>query len=327
MLGGDRINIKINELNDLKLFSHMNILTQILSITLKIDLYKKIGQKKYTITDLAELVNCYPDRLKRILDLLVDVGLIIYENGEYSNSRIAYKYLNGLYNNRLKGNISYFLQEDKIINYISKNEINNSSQDKETVQEYLERMDFNSRYSAYWLWKRLKPSGEKYFLDVGCGSGIFSFIMCEYNEQLHADCIDQNEVIKIVNKKIKQKELEDRISTRVCNIKDEDFTNGHTYDYILMSNILHFLSPDEIDKVLQLSYSALRKDAKLIISDVFPVENDIETLCYSFMWMQDTNVLLIEKDELLKKLSNYKYLKIETFKIENTPSTFLIAQK
>lgn len=327
MIGGDCINIKINELSDLKLLSHMNIISKILLITLRINLYKKIGQKKYTIADLAELVNCYPDRLKRILDLLVDIGLIVYENGEYSNSKIAYKYLNGFYNQGLKDNISYFLHEEELLNYISKSQIPNPPHGKETVREYLERMDFNSRYSAYCLWKKLKPSGEKYLLDVGCGSGIFSFIMCQYNKYIHADCIDQNEVITIINEKIKEKELEDRISTRICNIKNEDFTNGNTYDYILMSNILHFLSSNELDKALRLSYTALRKDAKLIISDVFPVKDDIETLCYSFMWMQDTNVLLLEKDVLLNKLSNYNYRKIETFKMENTPSTFIIAQK
>lgn len=242
----------------------MNILTNILSITLKIDLYKKIGQKKYTIKELSQLVNCYPDRLKRILDLLVDVGLINYENEEYSNSNIAYKYLTGFYNNKLDGNLSYLLQENRILNFILKSEINVPSKCKETVQEYLARMEFNSRYSAHWLWKKLKPSGEKFFLDVGCGSGIYSFVMCEYNECLHADCIDQHEVITIIDEKIKQKGLENRISTRVCNVKTEDFTNGYIYDYILMSNILHFLSPNEIDKALQLSCNALKKDGKLL---------------------------------------------------------------
>lgn len=325
--GGDHINIKINELNDLKLFSHINILSNILLVTLRIDLYKKIGQKKYTITELSNLLNCHTDRLKRILKLLVDIGLINYENEEYSNSKLSYKYLTGLYNNRMEGNLSYFPQEDKIMKFILKCESRPMTQCKESVGKYLERMEFNSRYSAYWLWKKLKPSGKKYFLDVGCGSGIFSFVMCERDKYLCADCIDQYETILILNEKIKQKGLENRIKTRVCNIKNNDFTNGNTYDYILISNILHFLSSEEIDRVLQVSYNSLEKDGKIIISDVFPIDNDIETLCYSFMWMQDIGVLLLEREEIIKRLSINKYKKIEEFRIKNIPSTFLIAQK
>lgn len=321
--------IKINELNDLKLFSYMSVISKILSITIEMDLYKIIGQKKYTILYLSELVDCHPDRLKHILDLLVYIGLLNYENEQYSNSPIAYQYLCGNYTDGQRCNLwFYYLQEDKIFNYILKNDYSACPQYKEEVNDFLERMDSISRYSAYWLWKKIKPAGTKYLLDVGCGSGIFSFIMCEYNQYLHADCIDvQNDIISFVNKKIQQKGLENRVSAKVCNIKYENFTDGKKYDYILMSNILHYMSIDQIDRTLQIGYDALRNGGMLVIGDVFPIKDDIETLCYSFMWMQYEEIQIPDKDSILNILSNNKYTKVETFKIGSTPSTFIIAEK
>ena len=323
------MRLQIEDLNDLKLFSYMNVISKAISVTLKLDLYRIIDQKKYTVSQLSELVDCHSDRLKHILDMLVYIGLLNHEYEEYFNSPIAYQYFCGSYIDGQKSNLwFYYSQEDKIMNYILKNKYNPSLQPKEVVHEFLERMDSSSRYSAYWLWKKLKPSGTKYLLDVGCGSGVFSFAMCENNEYLHADCVDeQNDVITFVNEIITQKGLGNRVSARRSNVKNDDFTNGNQYDYILLSNILHYMTSPEIDRILQLSYDGLKEGGKLIIGDVFPIKDDIETLCYSFMWMQNEEIQILDNDLILSKLSDHKYIKTDLFKVGSTPSTFIIAEK
>ncbi len=323
------MNIRINELNDLKLFSYISVISKIISITLKMDLYKIIGQNKYIISELSELLDCHPERLKHILDLLVYIGLLNYEGEQYSNSPIANQYLCSNYTDGQKCNLwFYYLQEDKVFNYILKHEHSLCVQYKEEVNDFLERMDSISKYSAYWLWKKLKSTGTKYFLDVGCGSGVYTFVMCEYNKYLHADCVDvQSDIISFVNEKIKQKGLENRVSAKVCNVKCDDFTDGKKYDYILMSNILHYLPLEQVSKTLQIGYDALNEGGKLIIGDVFPIKDDIETLCYSFMWMQHEEIRLLEKDFVLDILSKNKFTKVEVFKIGRAPSTFIIGEK
>lgn len=320
------MDLKISKLSDLTILSHMPIITNVLQISFKLDLFKKLGKDECSLEDIAMRVECYPDRLERILDVLVMVSLIKHEKGKYINTDISYKYLTGLYNTKLDRNMENALNDKSILKFISKKEIIDEKEEDENLHSFLETMDFSSKYSAYQLWRELRPQGNKVMLDVGCGSGIFSFIMCKYSKNMRAVCIDNEEVLKILSTKIEGNGLSDRITMQVCDISESDFTNGCRYDYILLSNILHFFSEDGIKRILQLCFSALNKGGKLIINDVFLLKDEDETLLYQLKWMT-MDVLFIDKQRLQDEILKLGFKNIKSFKIQHTPLSFIIAEK
>lgn len=306
------------------------MVTVAFNVSLQIEIYEMLGNGKYSLEELALRVNCYPDELEKILDLLVAVHLLEFKDGIYSNTEISLRYLTGLHNSKLNDLFRYSMKSkfntETVLNIISGRKSPDIVDHEGELESYMEAMDVGSKYAAYRLARELKPEGSKLLLDVGCGSGIYSITMCKFYKNLKAECVDHSETLKIVKRKIEESGLNNRIIARPCDISQKDFTDGRCYDYILLSNVLHFFNLQDICMILNRCFSALNVGGKVIINDIFLQKCDIETIFYSLEWLSN-GVLFIDKQELCEVLLKIGYTNIKVMEIEKTPSSFVFAEK
>jgi predicted O-methyltransferase YrrM len=104
-------------------------------------------------------------------------------------------------------------------------------------------------------------------LDLGGGTGIYSFALLQKNPQLRAVVFDRPEVLKVAAEMAAEYGVAERI----------DFVPGDMFvdplpaevDLVLLSNILHDWDVPECRKLVERSAAALRPGGRVWIHDVF----------------------------------------------------------
>ena len=76
---------------------------------------------------------------------------------------------------------------------------------------------------------------------------------------------DQPAVLAIARRHIREAGLEERISTRVGDLRTDEFGGG--YDLVLISAICHMLSEEENRNLLARAYRALAPGGRVVIQD------------------------------------------------------------
>ncbi|MFP6762983.1 MAG: methyltransferase [Planctomycetaceae bacterium] len=110
-------------------------------------------------------------------------------------------------------------------------------------------------------------SSARHLLDVGGGTGIYSFALLKRNPNLHAVLFDRPEVLRIAFDMAVEYGVRDRV----------DFVPGDLFtdplpgnaDVVLLSNILHDWDVPECQNIIRRSAGALRPGGQLLIHDVF----------------------------------------------------------
>ncbi|GAG02071.1 unnamed protein product, partial [marine sediment metagenome] len=80
-------------------------------------------------------------------------------------------------------------------------------------------------------------SGRKTMADVGCGSGMYSVVLCRHNRDLHSTLLDRDEVLATAQRIVEESKLQGRISTRRVDITKDPY--GENLDVVLLSDVLY----------------------------------------------------------------------------------------
>jgi predicted O-methyltransferase YrrM len=134
----------------------------------------------------------------------------------------------------------------------------------ESTEAFIAAMHNNARQRAAQLAQAV-AAGASRMLDVGGGSGAYAIAFAQANPQLRAEVFDQPAVLAIAQRHIREAGLEDRISTRVGDLRSGEFGGG--YDLVLVSAICHMLAPDENRDLLARVYRALAQGGCVAIQD------------------------------------------------------------
>jgi (2Fe-2S) ferredoxin/ubiquinone/menaquinone biosynthesis C-methylase UbiE len=134
----------------------------------------------------------------------------------------------------------------------------------EGTEAFIAAMHNNARQRAAQLAGAV-AAGASRMLDVGGGSGAYAIAFAQANPQLRAEVFDQPAVLAIAERHIREAGLEDRISTRVGDLRTDEFGGG--YDLVLISAICHMLSEEENRNLLARVYRALAPGGRVAIQD------------------------------------------------------------
>ena len=108
-------------------------------------------------------------------------------------------------------------------------------------------------------------AGVRRMLDVGGGSGAYSIAFAQADPALHADVLDLASVVPIAQAHVAEAGLQDRVKTRVADLRTEAFSQG--FDLALLSAICHMLGPEENRDLLRRVRRALNRGGRLVIQD------------------------------------------------------------
>ncbi|MBO0700164.1 MAG: methyltransferase domain-containing protein, partial [Zavarzinella sp.] len=109
--------------------------------------------------------------------------------------------------------------------------------------------------------------GAKVLLDVGAGSGIYSFACLQQNPKLRAVLWDRPEVLKVAEELAREYGVADRINCVAGDMFADPVPAGA--DVVLLSNILHDWDMPECRTLLKRCAGALPNGGRLLIHDVF----------------------------------------------------------
>ena len=112
----------------------------------------------------------------------------------------------------------------------------------------------------------LDLSGARLLVDLGGGTGIYSFALLQKNPTLRSVILDRPEVLKVAAEMAEEYGVADRVELRPGDMfKDAlpDFA-----DAVLLSNILHDWDIPECRQLIQRCADALNPGGRLVIHDV-----------------------------------------------------------
>jgi predicted O-methyltransferase YrrM len=141
----------------------------------------------------------------------------------------------------------------------------------EQLEAFIAAMHRGGAERAARVAEALDLSDRSRALDVGGGSGAYSIALARAGRNLHCVLFDLEDVTAIARRHIADAGLSDRITTQAGDFHTDSLGSG--YDLVLISQILHMLSPKDCAALLEKSHDALVPGGMVVIQD-FILDDD-----------------------------------------------------
>lgn len=256
-------------------------LSKILFAAVEFDIFSKIGRKKLQAKEIAKMCRLPVRSTTRLLNGNVAVGLLNYEKGKYSNSKVSEKYLirgkkeylgdlMKAYNNMLYdkwGNLEEVIKSNKFQPVFGpqKDTIGNISKNIKIAEKAIMAQHNYSIKPAEELASKFDFSKYNTLLDLGGGSGILSITAVKKYPNLKAIVFDFPPVCKITRKVISKYKAGTKVKVIEGNILIDDFPKGA--DIILISGVLDGYDSKICRKIIKKSYDYLPSGGAIILKE------------------------------------------------------------
>jgi SAM-dependent methyltransferase len=218
----------------------------------------------------------------RFMNALAAMGLLRKKEGRFSNTGFSEKFL-------VRGKPSFMGQLDHSIHLwgtwstLTEAVFAGRSvavtepigeRDEEWLEGFIAAMHARGIPQAVEVADVLDLTNARRILDVGGGSGAFSFEFLRRNPSAHAVVFDLPSVIPITRNYILDSGMKDRISTQSGDYHADEFEGK--FDLVYVSAVIHINSPEENMLLVQKSADALNRGGQLVIMDHIMKEDRTE---------------------------------------------------
>lgn len=196
----------------------------------------------------------------------------------------------------------------------------------EQFYEFIRGMDNLTKFYKDRLVANIKTEGVKKFLDIGSGPATYLRDILKKNKEITGYILDLPDATKVAKEFLAKEGLLNRVKFIKGDIESADFGNG--YDAILISQVLHSLSPEAVKIAFNKAYKALKTGGRLYIHEfylnetrTFPPENVI--FCLNMLLHSNGgDNFTVGQLKQLYSLHDFKNIKTTKFK---KPYTVLLA--
>ncbi|HXX53236.1 MAG TPA: DUF2284 domain-containing protein [Thermodesulfovibrionales bacterium] len=232
-----------------------------------------------SLHELSRALAFDPRGLERFLGVLCALGLVTHDSSQYCNSNMASEYL-------VIGKEQYqgdsILWRKELCSYwsgmrhclrLGRRVRHGSSEDKERtegIRKYINAMDCVARTKVkdiLALFEGLSFDGK--MLDVGAGSGAIAAGFLGQMPSLKATLIDIPEVLYHTREFMQRRGLGERSSFVAQDILEPWPDDTARYDLIVLSNVIHAYSEQELPHILASASRRLKLEGFLVIHDFF----------------------------------------------------------
>lgn len=252
--------------------------SRVLLSAFELDLFTALGRKERTSEEVAVELGTNPRTTNRLLNALCALGLMQKNNGYFSNSEAAVRFL-------VKGEKEYMsglmhtahlwrtwsTMTDAIRKGGRITDTSIKEEDPSWTPAFIEAMNFRAVKVAEELVSRLDLTGVKQVLDVGGGSGAYAIAFVKARPDIAATVFDLPGVIPLTKQYIAESGMADRINTVTGDYHKDDLGSG--FDLVFLSAIIHSNSPDQNRALIEKGAKALNQGGRCIIQD-FIVSED-----------------------------------------------------
>lgn len=222
---------------------------------------------------IAASLNTHPRATDRLLNALAAIGLLDKKHDHFVNTGFSSRYLVknsasylgglSLSNQSWKTWSSLTDAVRKGTTVVMDSPIN--ERNDEWRDAFIAAMHTRGTTQANEVVRAIGMTGVSHALDVGGGSGVFSFEMLRSNPEMHATIFDLPNIIPLTQQYVQSSGFSGRINT----ISGDYLTGnlGHGYDLVFMSAIIHINSPGENQLLIWRGAEALNKGGRLVVLD------------------------------------------------------------
>lgn len=252
--------------------------SRVLLSAFELDLFTALGRRKRTSHDVAFALETDPRTTDRLLNALCALGLIRKDDGYFSNTEAAARFLVRGEKEYMSGLMhtvhlwhTWSTMTDAIKHGGRAVDTSIKEEDPAWTPAFIEAMNYRAVKVAEELVSRLDLTGVKRVLDVGGGSGAYAIAFVRSRPDITATVFDLPRVIPLTEQYIAESGMSDRISTVTGDYHQDDLGTG--FDLLFLSAIIHSNSPDQNRDLIEKGAKALKPGGHIIIQD-FIVNED-----------------------------------------------------
>ncbi|WP_404305079.1 class I SAM-dependent methyltransferase [Neorhodopirellula lusitana] len=251
----------------------INATSHVLRAGRQIGLFDELGKGQKTLEQLAEALGVSGSRLSLLIDTLIAIGIIERYQEDLALSATA----------RLLCQYDADL-DDSTWEQLADTIRANPPASADSVDAAVPQQRFDSIAATQWVHtpaamqaaeildfgpgeEAAEPVSQS-LLDLGCGSAVWSCAMAFRDPGLHITAIDTPAALVAAEATASSIGLDDRFETQPGDLLTSPLPDN-TFDWVVIAQRLHSLSPEQIEVVLARAYAALRQDGTLVVIDSF----------------------------------------------------------
>ena len=266
----------------------------------RIGLFEQLSAGGKSLQDVCAALDIQPRQTELFLKSCVALGLVVEEEGAYSNTSLsqaflvpggptylgdALRYSDNLY--ATWGNLEQALKDGKPPMATEQY----TGEDEERTRNFVYGMHNRALGIGHILSELVDLSGRNRMIDVGGGPGTYSALFAKRNHELNSLVLDLPGVVKIAKEIIASLGMSERVKTQAMDYMVDDFPGGN--DVVLISGVFHRETPETCRGFIRRAYAALQPGGLLIINDVFADEGRTSPL---FATLFGLNMMLTAPD-------------------------------
>jgi SAM-dependent methyltransferase len=271
-----------------------------------------------------------------LLDALAVIGLVSKKKGRYYNTGLSKQFLVSEAKNYLGDSIKHYKNLWKLWGGLDEAVATGRGAtppkghgSPAQMESFILAMENTARRRASQVLKLVGATGVNKMLDVGGGPATYSIVFAKRNKKLHATVIDQHVPLRVARGFVKEAELHNRIILKEGDYFAMEFGTG--FDLVLLSNILHSMSPGRARMMINKSYGALAPGGRIVIHDFLPNEErtgpDWPILFAVNMLVGTESGTTYTYGEIGAWLRSGGFTDIKKLKVEDAESSVIVAKK
>lgn len=213
--------------------------------------YEALGKNERTAEQIVAETKTDSIATKNLLDCLVGIGYLRWNNGNYSLRPKYYKWLLKEYSSNLIGKLRFQLIEWKwmgmLDEYVRSGKPMNfhSNMNAFEWERYQDGMRDLSVNTAKELADKIKlPASANRMLDIGGSHGLYSTELCKKYPSLTSTILELPGAIDRAKTISAKENLSDRVKYKAGNALTDDL-GEQQYDLVMINNVVHHFTAEE----------------------------------------------------------------------------------
>lgn len=249
----------------------------------ELGVFDALNRQPVTREELAARLQCDPQGLQLLLQLLVSSGYVRKRRGLYRNSRMAQRWLNSgspvsiapyiIHSPDIVAiwdHLPELVRENKQVMRMPYDEDASDPETKAALARHYAGLASLAIALGGEIVRRVRlPRHVEHLLDVGGSHAAYSVLFCRKYSHLQATILDIQPGIEAGKRTALQTGMSDRLSFLRANIVQDDFSSdlASTYDVALYFHIAHLLPPEINAAVLKKVAQTLKPGGTLVFVD------------------------------------------------------------
>lgn len=217
----------------------------------ELGIYEAIGKNSKTSEEIAADCKTHPEATKHLLDALVGIGYLQWNNGVYSLKSKYHKWLLKESESNLIGKLRFQLLEwewmAKLEDYVrtGKTLEMHSAVNPREWELYQEGMrDLSVNVARELASKIPVPKNATHMLDIGGSHGLFSIELCKKHSGLSSTILELPGAIEAASAIAKRYDSTNRVTYAPGNALNDDL-GTEKYDMIMINNVVHHFTNEQ----------------------------------------------------------------------------------